>query len=237
MKVGLIEIANTDNISIINDGNYWLTLPDGTKVSPVYAGWTGEFYMIREIEFDEPIPTYLEWVDTGNNTGSGYVANDVLTVAGGTAVGNTAQLQVYSIGSNGIITSVIIANSGFYTSNPTIDENAPTGGSGTGLTVDLGMANYPISSKIYDYNANTDTVIETNVYGTPIIDNTRSIELQRQNSLEADSQNISLKDKIKTATAAQIDTWLQNNVTDLASARTVLGAIIKFLAQRYPYGR
>jgi len=36
--------------------------------------------------------------------------------------------------------------------------------------------------------------------------------------------------RLQNATPAQIDTWLTNNVTTLAQARTVLGAIIKVLA-------
>lgn len=39
-----------------------------------------------------------------------------------------------------------------------------------------------------------------------------------------------LVNRLKTATVAQIDTWLTNNVTNLAQARTVLAAIIKVLA-------
>jgi hypothetical protein len=36
--------------------------------------------------------------------------------------------------------------------------------------------------------------------------------------------------RIRHATVAEIDTWLTNNVTNLAQARTVLAAIIKLLA-------
>ena len=36
--------------------------------------------------------------------------------------------------------------------------------------------------------------------------------------------------RLKTATPAQIDTWIAANVTTLAQARTVLGSLIKVLA-------
>jgi hypothetical protein len=36
--------------------------------------------------------------------------------------------------------------------------------------------------------------------------------------------------RLKTATPAQIDTWLAANVTNMAQARAVLGALIKVLA-------
>lgn len=43
---------------------------------------------------------------------------------------------------------------------------------------------------------------------------------------------IDLEDKLRNATPAQIDTWLANNVTNLTQARSVLGAIIKYLAAK-----
>jgi hypothetical protein len=35
--------------------------------------------------------------------------------------------------------------------------------------------------------------------------------------------------RLKTATPAQVDTWIDNNVTSLAAARAVLKAIVKYL--------
>ena len=234
-QVALIEKSNTENINIVSDGNYRLNLPDGTQVSPVYAGWENDVWMIREIEFDSNIPTYLKSVTMGSNTGEGYVANDILTISGGTSTGNVAQIQVYTIGSNGIVTGLIVDNSGYYTVSPD-DNNTPTGGTGTGVMVNLQMMPHNILNKNYVWNVNTNMVIDTNIYETPVIDNDVSIELQRQNTLNADSGNQNLKDKLANATSAQIDTWLLNNVTDLASARAVLGSIVKFLAGKFTKG-
>lgn len=228
-KVALIEIANTDNINIIWEGNYWLTLPDGSQVSPVYAGWTGENYMIRGIDLDEPIPTYLQYVTVGEDRGTGYTQDDNLIISGGETPANVAVLKVYGIGSNGLVSTVIISNTGYYTSNPP-EDNMPTGGTGTGVHVDISMAQFSIASQTYEYDTNLDVVVETNTYETPVIDNTSSIEAQRQEEMDQDPNNISLKDKLKNATSAQITNWINNNVTDLASARVVLAAIVKFLA-------
>ena len=235
MKIALIDKANTSNIIIVNNGNYRLTLPDGSQVSPVFAGWENETWKLCDIVFDEPRPTYVESVDIGSAAGNGYTANDILTISGGTSVGNTAQVQVFTIGSNGVVTSLIVANSGFYTENPEAN-NVPTGGTGSGVRVNLNMRDHDVAFKTYSYNSSNNNVSEINSYAITEIDNTISIEMQRQKSINADSNNQNLKDKLKNASAAQIDNWLQNNVTDLASARTVLGAIIKLLANKYPYG-
>lgn len=55
-------------------------------------------------------------------------------------------------------------------------------------------------------------------------------ETQRKAGLSADANVLALLTQAKTASNAQIDTWLTNNVTTLAQARTVLGALVKFVA-------
>jgi hypothetical protein len=55
---------------------------------------------------------------------------------------------------------------------------------------------------------------------------------QRQASFAADAGAADLLEKAKNASIIEIDTWLQNNVTNLAQARTVLAAIIKVLVAR-----
>lgn len=56
-----------------------------------------------------------------------------------------------------------------------------------------------------------------------------ALEVQRDVDLDAAPEVLDLIDKAKNATNAQINTWLLNNVTNLAQARTVLGAVIKLL--------
>lgn len=51
--------------------------------------------------------------------------------------------------------------------------------------------------------------------------------------IEADSNVVTLLNQISTMTTAQIDTWMTNNVTTLAQARTVLAATIKVVALLY----
>jgi len=235
MKIALVEIANPNNITVVEDGNYRLDLPDGSQISPVEAGWTGTTYKLVNINFAPNPPTYLESVRIGSNAGLGYTANNVLTIFGGAAQGNVAQIRVNAIGSNGLVSSLLVSNSGYYTADPGLD-NAPTGGSGSGLRVDLQMVSHTIATSTYTYEANTGTVNEATTFVTPVIDNTNSLELQRQNTIEGDAQNLNLKDKLRTASAAQIDAWLLTNVTNLAEARVVLGAIIKLLATKFRHG-
>jgi hypothetical protein len=54
----------------------------------------------------------------------------------------------------------------------------------------------------------------------------------RITNFKNDAAQADLLDRLKTATPNQIDTWLTNNVTTLAQARVVLGAVIKFLAAK-----
>lgn len=52
----------------------------------------------------------------------------------------------------------------------------------------------------------------------------------RLSSFTDDTSRKDLIARLNTASASQIDAWLTSNVTNLAQARTVLGAIIKALA-------
>ena len=57
-------------------------------------------------------------------------------------------------------------------------------------------------------------------------------EKNRITDFKNDNAQADLLDRLKTATPNQIDTWLTNNVTTMAQARNVLGAIIKLLAAK-----
>jgi hypothetical protein len=52
----------------------------------------------------------------------------------------------------------------------------------------------------------------------------------RTKSFRDDAGRIDLLTRLRTATPAQIDTWVENNVTTLAQARAVFKAIIKVIA-------
>lgn len=52
----------------------------------------------------------------------------------------------------------------------------------------------------------------------------------RENDLRALSDVQDLANRLKTATPAQIDTWVDNNMNNLAQARTVMKALLKVLA-------
>jgi hypothetical protein len=71
---------------------------------------------------------------------------------------------------------------------------------------------------------NAQTVIDNYDYVT-----FDAAEVQRDVDFDAAPEVVDLITRAKNATNAQIDTWLTNNVTNLAQARTVLGALIKLL--------
>lgn len=81
--------------------------------------------------------TYLNTVAVhSGGGGSGYVVNDVLTIAGGT--GTSATVKVTSV-SSGAITGIQVSTVGSYTANPTLTSNAATGGTGSSASLDLTM--------------------------------------------------------------------------------------------------
>jgi hypothetical protein len=57
-----------------------------------------------------------------------------------------------------------------------------------------------------------------------------SAEQLRISSFMTQPDRIDIVNRLKTATPAQIDAWILANVTSIATARTVLGAIIKAIA-------
>jgi hypothetical protein len=64
------------------------------------------------------------------------------------------------------------------------------------------------------------------------LDAAAAAEVTRQSGINADSNLQQLLTQAKTSSVAQIDTWIANNVTTLAQARTVLAAIIKWIAMQ-----
>lgn len=55
-------------------------------------------------------------------------------------------------------------------------------------------------------------------------------ESARVAAIRSDAGRADMLARLQSATPAQIDTWLTNNVTNLAQARTVLGIILKLIA-------
>lgn len=65
-----------------------------------------------------------------------------------------------------------------------------------------------------------------------VLDAAAATEQARLADVRADSNLQQLLTQAKTATVGQIDIWIANNVTTLAQARTVLAAIIKYIATK-----
>lgn len=73
-----------------------------------------------------------------SNVGGSYVNGNIVTISGGTGTSANVLLTTNATG-NVTSASLIIGQKGNYTSNPTLIDNTPTGGSGTGLTLNLTM--------------------------------------------------------------------------------------------------
>lgn len=71
--------------------------------------------------------------------GTGYVVGDILTIAGGTST-HAATIEVTAVAA-GVITAIRISTGGAYTVDPTTTGNVPTGGTGSGASINLTMAN------------------------------------------------------------------------------------------------
>lgn len=71
--------------------------------------------------------------------GTGYVVDDILTVAGGTST-HAAQLRVKTVGGSGEITAIVVEKAGAYSVDPTTSANAATGGTGSSATFNLTMS-------------------------------------------------------------------------------------------------
>jgi hypothetical protein len=69
----------------------------------------------------------------------------------------------------------------------------------------------------------TNTVVEPNWQ-------TDDDELARREAIRTDPERVDLLNRLRTATAAQIRTYVDNNVTNLASAREMLKRILILIA-------
>lgn len=57
-----------------------------------------------------------------------------------------------------------------------------------------------------------------------------AIERARQASIKADAERIVMLTRLKNASPAQIDNWVQNNVTNFAQAQKAIAIILKVIA-------
>ena len=91
-----------------------------------------------------------------SSAGTGYKAGDLVTVPGGTFIRPTT-LRVSAIGGGGSVSSFVIEDRGQYTAIPT-GTPAPTGGSGSGLTIivpQFGLGEYTITNPGLQYTTCT----------------------------------------------------------------------------------
>lgn len=62
------------------------------------------------------------------------------------------------------------------------------------------------------------------------VNTAESANVSRKEGLNNDAGKIDLLTRLETATNAQIDNWVDSNVTSLAAARTLFKAILKVLS-------
>jgi hypothetical protein len=98
--------------------------------SIVYQGTANAFSDVAVSQLANSVYTA-----TISANGGGYTNGDIVTVSGGLGESATALITVNNASGN--VTSISLIQGGKYTANPTLSGAAVTGGSGTGLTVNL----------------------------------------------------------------------------------------------------
>jgi hypothetical protein len=88
-----------------------------------------------------------------NATGTGYTANDVVTLVGGDGIGATVRIN--TVDGSGHVTGVtVLTNGKYFSTTPPSSGCAVTGGTGTGLTLNLTFSSY---------NGNTVSIASNNL--------------------------------------------------------------------------
>lgn len=97
----------------------------------------------RDLLNDLVVFATQEQVNTAaiNTAGTGYAAGDIVTVSGGTVTGGIAATIRVDTVSAGVPQTISVWNAGSYATNPGTTNISTTGGTGTGLTVDLTYQN------------------------------------------------------------------------------------------------
>lgn len=112
----------------------WTGIDDDTKARALISA-----FRLFEKQLWKGTMTGVKLVDQVGISagGTGYVVNDVLTVAGGT-FGQAARILVTTIGGGGAITGLLVIDAGTYDSSALPSTpNSPSGGSGSGASVTL----------------------------------------------------------------------------------------------------
>jgi hypothetical protein len=97
----------------------------------------------------------------GGGGGSNYAVNDVVIVGGGTA-STTAKVNILSVNATGGVLTMSINTAGSYTVLPTLSNNTPTSGNGTGLKLNL---TYGVNDVTVTANGNNFTSAPTVSFG------------------------------------------------------------------------
>lgn len=85
-------------------------------------------------------------------------------------------------------------------------------------------ANSLVRQVVVDYNGEFETYVAQGDTPPPVPDDPRMA------ALRTDQGRLDLLMKLKSATPADIDAWLATNMTNLAQARAVVGALVKLIA-------
>lgn len=93
-----------------------------------------------------------------------------------------------------------------------------------------GRLDLPNGDVAFDVNTAWQHPLYSIVAATWDSDPAEDAEATRRAAILADTGRLDLLNRLQTATSAEIDTWFDNNVTTLASARNVLKAIVKLIA-------
>jgi hypothetical protein len=120
----ILTPTGVGNVTITNNGDGFYNSTPTVRIDPIGDGATAGFVTMRIVS---AIMT---------SSGSGYVAGEILLIAGGAGSDN-ATILVTKVGSLGEILGFSLATSGSYTMLPVLVSNLVTGGSGRSAAFNL----------------------------------------------------------------------------------------------------
>jgi len=136
-------------------------------VSWIRGSSTGHVTLSNDIVAAITNTSVLTVAIDGTDASTGYVAGDILTIAGGTSV-IAAQVEVVTVDGGGTLTAVRMYNGGSYTVAPSTP-NSATGGTGSGavLAITTGTKGWTLNGdQVWDGGTEREVFLEGNGGGS-----------------------------------------------------------------------
>lgn len=131
-KVSVTTVNETKGVTAISVTTKGASTTDPAGDSKAVTGGTGSGATLDITS--TKIPHYEVATATVNNGGTGYAVNDIISIEADLV---DAQVKVTAVGDSGVVTTVELTEPGESTVDIAGTGKATTGGTGTGLTLDL----------------------------------------------------------------------------------------------------